>query len=330
VPDFRRSPVAARRVRQVAVAAAAAGGLAIVFVLAVQTARGQHVEQGVLDLAAYSESSALLALVSIPALVVACVVVAGIALVQRRVVGAVAGVAVIGAANVLGQALKHLLLERPNLAVDAANTFPSGHAVAVASVLFALLLVSPAPARLVLAPASALLLGAVAVQLVHLGWHRPSDVLGGVLLAASLAAIGALVPGAAPAVAPGLPRRATRTVGTALVVLGGAAAIVATAAGAVRALDLTHAPIVTAAYAYGMVIAPALLAPAALLWAMPVNRPGSRADAARGSGRTGGTASDARPRLRLDDRLAVDDARGLSRRSRAASDDPGRSMNRAA
>ncbi|TPW73631.1 phosphatase PAP2 family protein [Schumannella sp. 10F1B-5-1] len=316
MPEIRRSPVTARRVRAAVVALAAAGGLAGVFALAVLTTRGQHVEQGVLDLAAYSESSPLLALVSIPALLGACAVVALVALVQRRVIGAIVGVGVIGVANVLGQALKHLLLDRPNLAVDASNSFPSGHAVAVASVLFALLLVSPALVRLVLAPVSAVLLGAVSIQLVHLGWHRPSDVLGGVLLAASLTAIGALVPHAAPPVAPGLPRRLTRRLGGALALLGGVAAIVATAGGTVRALDISHSAIVTGAFAYGLVAAAVLLAPAALLWAMPVTRPA--ATAGTGAGASDGSAR-GRASTPLGDPIAGTSISGSPSRDRALS-----------
>ena len=67
--------------------------------------------------------------------------------------------------------------------------FPSGHTVAYASVLVSLLIVAPARTRYLLALVIAVPMGIVSYQLLEYGWHRLSDVLGGLLLVTLLAAL---------------------------------------------------------------------------------------------------------------------------------------------
>lgn len=69
--------------------------------------------------------------------------------------------------------------------------FPSGHATAAASLSIALLLVVPPVHRLTAAAIGVLATGGVGISVMVLGWHYPSDVLGG-LLVASAWGLGAL------------------------------------------------------------------------------------------------------------------------------------------
>jgi membrane-associated phospholipid phosphatase len=69
--------------------------------------------------------------------------------------------------------------------------FPSGHTTAAASLSIALLLVVPPPHRLAAAAVGVLATGGVGISVVVLGWHYPSDVIGG-LLVASAWGLGAL------------------------------------------------------------------------------------------------------------------------------------------
>jgi membrane-associated phospholipid phosphatase len=65
------------------------------------------------------------------------------------------------------------------------NSFPSGHTTAAASIAVALLLVVPAGYRLLAAGIGAALTAAVALAVVVLGWHYPSDVFGALLVVAT-------------------------------------------------------------------------------------------------------------------------------------------------
>ena len=133
-------------------------------------------------------------------LAVAC----GIALLRGRPGAAVAAVLVVVGANVTTQLLK-VLLAHPRVKVAIGgdpfepNTFPSGHTTAAASIAIAYAFVVPAALRsltLTLGAAFALTMGC---SVVVIGWHYPSDVLAGFLIAAGwgfavLAATRALAP----------------------------------------------------------------------------------------------------------------------------------------
>jgi membrane-associated phospholipid phosphatase len=98
---------------------------------------------------------------------------------------------VIGA-NVATQILKILLAHprfHPVLGVNqlAATAFPSGHATAAMSIALAAVIVCPAKLRPRVAPVAALYALAVATSILVLGWHFPSDVLGGFMVAAVFA-----------------------------------------------------------------------------------------------------------------------------------------------
>uniref|UniRef100_UPI003988DF4F phosphatase PAP2 family protein n=1 Tax=Conyzicola sp. TaxID=1969404 RepID=UPI003988DF4F len=103
-------------------------------------------------------------------------------------------VGVVLVSTVLSQLLKNGLLARPDFVGDvSANTLPSGHTVAYASVLFALLIVLPSRPRTIAALAASVVLGVVVVQLLAFGWHRSSDVVAGLLLVTGVMALAHLV-----------------------------------------------------------------------------------------------------------------------------------------
>ncbi len=64
------------------------------------------------------------------------------------------------------------------------SSFPSGHTTAAASIAVALLIVVPARLRALAAVAGAAFVCAVGISVVALEWHYPSDVVGGLLVAA--------------------------------------------------------------------------------------------------------------------------------------------------
>lgn len=181
--------------RAVTVAVLSAFGFALIYWLGVLTGRGQRVENRALESSSYDQQwLGLLNLISVPTLALALGVVVVVALVQRDLRNAIRAVLVVGLSNVIAQALKYALLTRPDLAsFDERNTFPSGHAVAFVSVLFAAILVLPPVSRVAAAVLSAIVLGVVGFQLLGYGWHRLSDVAGGLLLTVATVGIAHLV-----------------------------------------------------------------------------------------------------------------------------------------
>jgi membrane-associated phospholipid phosphatase len=63
--------------------------------------------------------------------------------------------------------------------------FPSGHATAAAALSIALVLVVPPVHRLTAAAVGILATAGVCISVIILGWHYPSDVLGGLLVASA-------------------------------------------------------------------------------------------------------------------------------------------------
>jgi membrane-associated phospholipid phosphatase len=105
---------------------------------------------------------------------------------RRREV--LAALAVVAGANLTTQLLKATLEHARHKAFEHGielpwpNSFPSGHTTAAASIAVALVLVVPAAHRLTAALLGAALTAVVGLAVVILGWHYPSDVLGGLLV----------------------------------------------------------------------------------------------------------------------------------------------------
>jgi len=193
-----------------AVALSSAVLFTLIYVLGILTQRGQRVENRLLGSANFAaQGREFLHLVTVPNLAVALACLILVALVRRRRRTAVQVFVIMGVANTITQLLKYHVLHRPDfLGTEAINTFPSGHTVAFASVALSAILVSPPAARAIVTAVAALVLGTATFQLLEYGLHRPSDIVGGVLVVAGIAAgVQLLLPQAAPARVPAqLPR----------------------------------------------------------------------------------------------------------------------------
>lgn len=170
------------------------------YVLMVRTGWGQRLDDDALDGRTTREvvvraTDRLLDTISITSLVASGGVIVLVAIARLRPHVAVVAVGVVGGANVTTQLLKRSL-SRPDLAggPDALGgpSFPSGHSTVAMSLAVALLLVVPARFRAVTAAAVLGYAALIGTGTVTAGWHRPSDVLGGYLVAIGWAALGAL------------------------------------------------------------------------------------------------------------------------------------------
>ena len=174
---------------------ACAGGLALVAALAYRsesaqrldvTVRGRFVAESGSSVESLASAVALLG--DPVALLLSLGVACGIAVKRGRPRDAVAALIVVAGANLTTQALKVLFSHprvRAAFGADLAwDGFPSGHTTAIASIVIAFMFVVPARLRLPVAAAGAFLVIAVGWAVVALDWHYPSDVLGGVFVAA--------------------------------------------------------------------------------------------------------------------------------------------------
>jgi membrane-associated phospholipid phosphatase len=157
-----------------------------------------------------------------------------VALVRRRPRVAAMLVIVLLCANETTQLLKPLL-GGPRDPVQwvpiGSASWPSGHATAAMSLALCSVIAAPARWRPAVGAAMAAFAVAVSYSFLELGWHYPSDVLGGFLVAgtwtllgiAGLSIVEARAPGRAPETA--RPRRAAFSVGEALAPVGALAAV---------------------------------------------------------------------------------------------------------
>lgn len=230
-----RAPLAA------ATACAAAFGLVLIFAYGID--RGAHLDARVLGSFASLQTSARVPPLDaiahtadpLPLLGFALVLVA-LGLYWDRRPQLVAALAAVCAANLTTQLLK-IVLAHPRVQSHLGDgtgpvAFPSGHATAAMSIAVALVLVAPRRRRPAAVIAGAAYGLAVSVSIVVLGWHYPSDVLGGMLVAtgfgfgalAGLRAGGRLVPEAPEPVAP---RRAQPVLEAVIVIATVAVALLA-------------------------------------------------------------------------------------------------------
>ena len=170
-----------------AVAAVALGGILVWFVLL--TPLGQRLDERAMNTVVAGRETQLqvlsvLGYVSIGAIGIVSIVCVALALSRGRVPLAVGALTIIAGANVTTQVLKHVLLQRADLVdgVVASNSFPSGHTTVIASGVGALCLVSPRWMRPLVVPVGAFAVALTGASTVVAGWHRPSDVVGAVLV----------------------------------------------------------------------------------------------------------------------------------------------------
>ena len=251
-----------------AVLVLSAVGFATVYGVGVLTRPGQIVENRALDASTLlTAPGGLLSLVSQAniGIAVAALVVLGLAL--RRWRPTVRAVGVVVVSTLLSQLLKYGLLARPDLLGDfSANTLPSGHTVAYASILFGLLIILPPKPRTIAALVCSVLLGIVAVQLLAFGWHRASDVVAGLLLVTAIMALAHLVlpdRGAPPVRSDA----GTRTLLVLGAVVGGVLLVATIAFAATLAVDVSLATTHTLLFASEvMCLAAVSLAVMSVLW----------------------------------------------------------------
>jgi membrane-associated phospholipid phosphatase len=161
--------------------------------------------------------------------VLGCIAAVSIVLVRRnwRVFFVAVGVA--AAANASTQLLKYTVLSRPAKGVDAglANSLPSGHTtVAASAALVVFLVASPRFRPLAAVVGSIFTVAAGASTLVE-QWHRPSDVVAGMVVVAFWGCIGGLVLSAMRVPTTDSPVRAKLWILLAVAVPCAAAAVVA-------------------------------------------------------------------------------------------------------
>jgi len=184
-------------------------------------------------------------------LVIGTVLLVALALLRRRPLMALLVPVILGGANLTTQLLKPALADVRLIELQGVGTvypgsWPSGHATAAMSLALCLVLVVGPGLRVAAAPLGAGYAIAVGYALVALGWHLPSDVLGGYLVAATFTLLGAAALAALEARHPahaGAARRAPVSVpalatgGAALLALGGAVLLVAAPGVTLNALE---------------------------------------------------------------------------------------------
>ena len=187
--------------RCVAASATAVASMAMLYLVAVRTLKGQIFERvaangrSLQPLRVRGAAWILLDTISAGSLAAVLVVVVGVALWARRPRSArTAAVVVIGSVGST-ELLKLVILTRPDLAVVGdPNSFPSGHTTVAVSLVVACLFVVPPGRRGLVALVGTPYAIGIGIGTVIVGWHRPSDVLGAWLMvgAWAFAALGVL------------------------------------------------------------------------------------------------------------------------------------------
>ncbi len=172
----------------------AASGAAATYLITVGTRAGQLIGELILGggppaLDQVTTAERVLETLTRSSLAVGTIVIVAIALLQRRRRLAGAALVVVIGANVTTQLLKLVLLDRTDLLdglfYPLPNSFPSGHATAVASIAVGLLLVIPPLLRTPVVVLSAVVVAVVGVSTLVTGWHRMADAVGGTFVATS-------------------------------------------------------------------------------------------------------------------------------------------------
>jgi membrane-associated phospholipid phosphatase len=186
-------PDAWRRALAALLAVASAAGVWFTWLVFVDGARGQRVDQLAFRGATYGQghlwqlAKPVLDVVSVSFVALGLVVAALVALLRRRWALAAQVAIMVAGANLTTQVLKQDVFTRVNHtdAWSGANTLPSGHTTVAASVSVALLLVVPRAMRSWVAVLGAAYTAATGVSTLVGQWHRPSDVVAALLVVAA-------------------------------------------------------------------------------------------------------------------------------------------------
>ena len=143
----------------------------------------------------YELANAFLNALPAASVVLGCIAALAIVLVRRNWSVFLVAVGVAAAANASTQILKYTVLSRPAKGVDVglANSLPSGHTTVAASDALLVFLVTSSRFRpLTAVIGSAFTVAAGCSTLVE-QWHRPSDVVAGMLVVAFWGCVGGLI-----------------------------------------------------------------------------------------------------------------------------------------
>lgn len=182
-------------------AMASSAVLVALVVICLHSTTGQHWDDSAMRTVVAGRDTKLrvlsvLGYVSIGAIVIVVGGCALVALLRGRVRLAIGAAVIVAGANITTQALKHGLLERPDLGLGTLNSLPSGHTTVAASAVGAALLVAPRPIRPLLALVAGLVTTLTGASTIVAGWHRPSDVVAALAVSLLWTAVVALfIPG---------------------------------------------------------------------------------------------------------------------------------------
>jgi membrane-associated phospholipid phosphatase len=189
--------------RAAAIAGTCAVLMALIYLVAVWTPIGQRAEDRVLTAAGRALrdghgtwATTVLHTVSTPMLLAAAAVVVLVGVLRHRFLLGALGAGVIVASVLTAEVVQRAVL-RPVL-LDAGyrredQSFPSGHTAVACSVMCALVLVVPYRWRGPTVLVTSLWAAGVAVAAVAAGWHRPSDIVGSDLIVLAYACAVVLV-----------------------------------------------------------------------------------------------------------------------------------------
>ncbi|MDO5719632.1 MAG: phosphatase PAP2 family protein [Actinomycetaceae bacterium] len=115
---------------------------------------------------------------------VTIIAVMAVAAARRRFALAMRMGVMIAGANITTQLLKRWILDRPYLGVglDLSNSFPSGHATVLVSVALAVVIVVSQRLRSKVAAVVSAGTALALIVIIISGWHRPSDIVGAILI----------------------------------------------------------------------------------------------------------------------------------------------------
>ena len=193
-----------------------------------QTRLGQSLDQAGMDVVVGDEATTrglvgVLGNVSLGSIAVAVLVLVGVAVVRQRYAAAGAAVTLVVGANLTTQAMK-AVSDRADHGYLTVESFPSGHATVVVSLVFAALLVAPDASRTTVSLVGSGAITVTAAATLVASWHRPADIIGALLVSlmwgTAVLAVWSLLRGGMPGVASARPHRVFATTGVVLAVAG--------------------------------------------------------------------------------------------------------------
>jgi membrane-associated phospholipid phosphatase len=175
-------------------------GLVVVSWLALYTAGGQRFDEQAMRAVSQNRGRVSYRLVGLlhhvsvgwAAVILAAILI--IALLRGRIRIAIAAAILVAGANITTELLKKVILDRPDLkhgqpAFPVVNSLPSGHTTVAFSLALAAVLVVPHVLRWIVAFAGSAVATLLGCATVVGNWHRPSDVVAGILVALIWAAL---------------------------------------------------------------------------------------------------------------------------------------------